>query len=159
MTCDPCCGGARGSPAGPPPRCYLTLYYRQRATLHPFSQPCRRARSPISPFLNFVPSLSSAPGNSAPAPRPPPSLPPPCGRCAPPRAAQPGAVRYFGAGGAGGVRRSRGHCRSRTQAPLPLRPPGSTLNNSGFWSPARPVVQVFVLPAAAVTLHYSQSAK
>lgn len=70
----------------------------------------------------------------------------------------PAAARYFGVEGAGGARRSSGNL----QPPPPLlllRAAGSTLNNSGFWSQTRPVVQVFVLPAAAVTLHYSQSAK
>lgn len=69
----------------------------------------------------------------------------------------PAAARYFGAEGAGGARRSSGNLQP--PPPILLRAAGSTLNNSGFWSQTRPVVQVFVLPAAAVTLHYSQSAK
>lgn len=137
-------------------RCYLTLYYRQHATLYPFSQPCRRASSPISPFLNFVPALSSAPGSAAPASRNPRG-----GSAPPPRSPARSCAVFW--------RRVRGWCQAQSWSlpvshpgspfPSALRPPGSTLNNSGFWSPARPVVQVFVLPAAAVTLHYSQSAK
>lgn len=60
------------------------------------------------------------------------------------------------------ARAAPGAARETSNPPPPLlllRAAGSTLNNSGFWSQTRPVVQVFVLPAAAVTLHYSQSAK
>lgn len=144
--------------------CYLTLYYRQHAAsaVYPFSQPCRRSHFSNKPLPALFLALSSAPGSAAPAPRKPPRRlrsPP---RSPAPRRLRPRSCAVF-------WRRGRGRCEARpgrapasspgSPFPSALRPPGSTLNNSGFWSPTRPVVQVFVLPAAAVTLHYSQSAK
>lgn len=151
------CGALRRDPSQSS-HCYLTLYYRQNAAsaVYPFSQSFRRIHtSPATPFPLFALVPSSAPGSAAPSPWNP------LRRLRAARATPWSCAIFW--------RRGRRRCQAQPRRPpasspgspfpFALRPPGSTLNNSGFWSPTRPVVQVFVLPAAAVTLHYSQSAK
>lgn len=143
-------------------RCCLTLYYQQQAAsaVYPFSEPFRRGHLSNNPLPALCPRAplrtweSSTGSSESPAEDPlPPAEPSP----EPARAPLLRGILVAGASGAS--RASAGLTPKPPRFPSALRPPRSTLNNSGFWSPTRPVVQVFVLPAAAVTLHYSQSAK